>query len=152
MGGGTGNDTLWGGDGNDLMYGHDGNDTLVGGDGDDTLFGGAGNDTLVAGDGTSELWGGEGDDQLVAADNGNDAFRFIEDHGHDGIHLFDAGADQEDVIDLRAFNLSGQLSDLIADGTITNSGGNVVIETGDDSSITIYNTQTADLHANDFLL
>jgi Ca2+-binding RTX toxin-like protein len=48
--GGTGNDTISGGDlGNDLL-GSDGDDTLVGGKLDDWLFGGAGNDRLFAGE------------------------------------------------------------------------------------------------------
>jgi Ca2+-binding RTX toxin-like protein len=47
--GGTGDDTLIGGGGNDVLTGGNGNDTLVAGSGIDTLAGGNGNDTLDLG-------------------------------------------------------------------------------------------------------
>ncbi|MFG6668637.1 Ig-like domain-containing protein [Halomonas sp. HNIBRBA4712] len=47
LGGGEGgNDTLLGGEGNDILFGMGGNDTLIGGPGDDILYGGAGADTF----------------------------------------------------------------------------------------------------------
>jgi Mg-chelatase subunit ChlD len=42
-----GNDTLIGGNGNDILFGQGGNDTLIGGKGNDILIGGAGNNTFV---------------------------------------------------------------------------------------------------------
>jgi VCBS repeat-containing protein len=63
--GGTGNDTLAGGAGADLMFGQNGNDTLTGGDGYDLLCGGAGNDTLFGGAGDDSLVGGNGNDRLT---------------------------------------------------------------------------------------
>ncbi|MBD2470493.1 calcium-binding protein [Nostoc sp. FACHB-145] len=45
--GGSGNDTINGGAGNDSFYGGDGNDILNGGAGDDTLYGEAGNDRFI---------------------------------------------------------------------------------------------------------
>ena len=77
----TGNNTLKGASGRDLMLGLAGNDTLQGQGGDDILCGGdgndlvqgfAGNDYLDGGIGTDVLNGGAGDyDQLLGGD-GND--------------------------------------------------------------------------------
>ncbi|MFK3798211.1 retention module-containing protein [Pseudomonas sp. NPDC088444] len=44
---GDGNDTLLGGNGDDILFGQGGNDTLIGGKGNDILFGGAGTNTFV---------------------------------------------------------------------------------------------------------
>jgi Ca2+-binding RTX toxin-like protein len=73
--GGTGDDTVNGSDGPDLILGGDGNDTLNGGGGDDrlvgdrgtdTMNGGSGDDTLVwnNGDGTDVMNGGDGRDDV----------------------------------------------------------------------------------------
>jgi Ca2+-binding RTX toxin-like protein len=96
---GGSNETLHGGEGNDVLYGPDwradlfgdaGNDTLhgsndgdrcYGGDGDDVLYAGnwrgnildgaAGNDTLIGAAGNDSLVGGDGDDLLTAGAGGN---------------------------------------------------------------------------------
>ena len=60
-----GNDTLEGGDGDDLLFGMGGDDMLNGGDGNDLLFGGSGNDFLDGGNGADTLYGGAGNDILV---------------------------------------------------------------------------------------
>lgn len=91
--GGALGDFIFGEDGNDAIYAganDAGNDTLIGGNDDDILAGGAGNDILVgdsaqstnvnAGtvptdEGTNQLFGGAGDDILVVGgfDDGNGA-------------------------------------------------------------------------------
>jgi len=64
--GGAGNDLIFGGDGDDALHGEDGNDTLIGGlGGDNTLYGGAGNDTLGGSSGDDVLHGGAGNDKLM---------------------------------------------------------------------------------------
>ena len=60
----TGDDTLYGGAGNDEIIGFDGADQLFGGDQNDDLFGDANNDLLDGGNGSDELDGGSGDDTL----------------------------------------------------------------------------------------
>ena len=75
-----GNDTLYGGAGNDSLTGAAGKDVLVGGDGNDRLSGGKSNDVVEGDAGDDVLYGNEGDDKV----NGND--------GND--HLFgEAGLD-----------------------------------------------------------
>lgn len=60
--GGSGYETLDGGDGNDTIRGNFGFDTLRGGGGDDSLDGGAYSDTIFGGDGNDAIYGaGDGD-------------------------------------------------------------------------------------------
>jgi Ca2+-binding RTX toxin-like protein len=63
--GGSGNDTLVGGAGNDMLFGQSGDDTLLGLGGNDLLFGGAGNDTLTGGDADDQVFGESGDDRMI---------------------------------------------------------------------------------------
>jgi Ca2+-binding RTX toxin-like protein len=65
--GSKGNDTLIGGDGNDILNGGAGNDTVVGGKGADIAHLGAGNDTFIWNplDGNDQVDGGGGFDTLV---------------------------------------------------------------------------------------
>lgn len=62
--GGAGDDKIAGGGGDDDLYGNDGDDTLQGLRGDDDLYGGNGNDTLRGGDGDDYLYGDGDDDEL----------------------------------------------------------------------------------------
>ena len=58
-----GDDTLYGGDGDDIIYGEAGDDTIVGGAGDDTLYGGDDRDTFIGAEGNDIVDGGtDGDD------------------------------------------------------------------------------------------
>ncbi len=61
--GGEGNDTVWGGGGNDILLGGEGNDTMDGGDGRDILIGGLGADNMK---------GGDHDDVLIAGYTSHD--------------------------------------------------------------------------------
>jgi Ca2+-binding RTX toxin-like protein len=63
--GGTGNDVLTGGSGNDLLFGGAGNDTLLGKGGADLLFGGAGDDILIGGTGSDQAFGQAGNDRMI---------------------------------------------------------------------------------------
>ena len=73
--GGTGSDTLRGGDRSNVLLGGDGNDDLrggrshdqlVGGDGSDAIRGSQGDDLIVGGRGADDLRGGSGNDVLIA--------------------------------------------------------------------------------------
>lgn len=69
--GGTGNDTMYGGHGDDQFFGGDDSDVLNGHNGDDKLYGGKGKDTLRGGNGDDRLFGGDSKDRLVGG-NGDD--------------------------------------------------------------------------------
>jgi Ca2+-binding RTX toxin-like protein len=57
--------TLVGGSGKDTLTGGNGSNVLLGGAGDDSLTGGNGRDLIVGGTGTDNLTGGGGDDLLI---------------------------------------------------------------------------------------
>jgi len=75
-----GNDTITGGDGDDLIYGMLGNDSIDAGAGADQVYGQAGSDTIVGGDDADRLYGGDASDaidggagnDLVFGQSGND--------------------------------------------------------------------------------
>ena len=77
---GNTNDTILGGQGNEMLFGGDGNDLIRASVGDDRLSGGTGHDELHAGIGKQALMGGMGDDtiwgglgaQFLLGDGGND--------------------------------------------------------------------------------
>ncbi len=78
--GGSGNDTIIGNDGANLLQGGAGNDTLIGGGGNDMLYGGTGTNTLsaVSGNntftsqgGTDSMTGGVGNDTYVMTTTGS---------------------------------------------------------------------------------
>ena len=87
-----GDDTLYGGAGDDVLYGLEDNDTLYGGTGDDALLGGGHNDVLYGGAGDDNLIGGHGADVFVLN---------LDDAGVDLIHDFDP--DEGDKIRLEGF-------------------------------------------------
>ena len=67
---GSGNDEVVGGAGTDIIFGRDGDDQLLGSAGHDVLRGQSGSDSLVGGVGEDYIVGGVGDDSLVGgADN-----------------------------------------------------------------------------------
>lgn len=76
--GGLGNDAINGEAGNDFLVGNEGNDTLFGRAGNNRLFGNEGNDDLYDGDGDDLMFGGDGDD-FLKSNVGNDTL-----HGNDG--------------------------------------------------------------------
>lgn len=63
-----GDDTLTGGEGNDIIKGRAGNDTIIGGDGDDTLWGNEGDDIFIGGQGADWIKGSDGSDIYVYED------------------------------------------------------------------------------------
>ena len=66
--GGSGDDFVVGFEGNDRLFGRAGNDSLHGGEGDDFLLGQAGDDYLSGADGVDELRGGIGNDTIYAGE------------------------------------------------------------------------------------
>lgn len=64
--GGTGNDRIIGGVGQDVVLGRDGDDTISTGEGNDTVKGGFGNDVMNAGTGDDSIVAGAGNDTVNA--------------------------------------------------------------------------------------
>lgn len=112
--GGTGNDTIDSGDGDDVVYGEAGNDTLTGGSGVDTLDGGTGDDTLNGGAGMDTLTGGDGDDTFVAALN-------------DGADVIDGGSGTLNKVDYSAE--TAQITVNLNVDNPTGSGGSALGDT-----------------------
>jgi len=71
LAGAAGNDSLTGGDGNDIIRGGGGEDVLIGGNGNDSLFGQGGVDLLTGGLGNDSLDGGASADRLIEAGDVN---------------------------------------------------------------------------------
>ncbi len=67
--GGSGNDTITGGNAKNQLFGNDGDDTLDGSGGNDKLFGGDGADTLIGGTGNDVMIGGTGSDTADYSDD-----------------------------------------------------------------------------------
>lgn len=133
-----GDDRLWGGNGNDRFFGGTGNDIIDGGSGADTVYAGAGFDTIIA---------GEGDDFIFGGFNG-DRFVFADDHGQDTITDFDATSAQE-RLDFSGLSSFETWLDALA--SATQVGWNVLIDTGEQSSIELINVNLSDLDENDFV-
>jgi hypothetical protein len=70
--GGTGDDTIYGKFGHDILRGEDGNDNINGGIGQDKITGQAGNDVINGEKGDDIIFGGKGYDKLYGS-LGNDA-------------------------------------------------------------------------------
>ncbi len=69
----SGNDTLLGNSGTDVLYGFEGNDSIDGKAGNDTLYGGAGNDSILGGSGNDTLYGEQGNDTIDGGDGWDQA-------------------------------------------------------------------------------
>lgn len=138
----SGKDTIWGGAGSDRIDGGAGNDRLNGGTGNDKLFGGLGSDRLSGGAGNDLLRGGDGND-LLTGGAGADTFVFTAGAGVDRITDFNTA---EDVIDLRAFTLSGFDQVSLQDDT---DGAHVQVA---DITVILSGVEVAGLGSDDFLI
>ncbi|MEM6371431.1 MAG: calcium-binding protein [Pseudomonadota bacterium] len=154
--GGAGDDQLIGGDGNDGHFGEQGNDTAWGGAGEDRFFGGTGNDILMGESGSDSLFGGAGfdtliggsGDDLLAGDFNADRFVFSDDHGNDTISDFDATNGFE-LMDFSNLSLFATVDDVLSAAQQT--GTDVLITTGADSSIRLLDVTLSDLGIDDFV-
>ncbi len=147
--GGTGNDYIATGRGNDVLAGEAGNDRLLAGTGDNVLSGGLGDDSLLAGNGNDVLSGDAGNDRLVS-NGGNDTLL-----GGDGNDILVGGLDN-DYVNGGAGNdnVDGGFGDDIVLGVLGNdrvSGGpgtNVVI--GGDGTDQVFGGSGDDLLIGDY--
>jgi Ca2+-binding RTX toxin-like protein len=121
-----GDDSLRGGDGNDILNGGAGDDNLSGQAGNDTVSGGAGDDGVRGSIGNDILDGGAGNDALFGED-GND----ILDGGAGNDFLSGGVGDDTYIVD--------SVSDVVSENLITNEGTDTV-----KTSLTFY-TLTAEV-------
>ncbi len=143
--GGSGNDTLTGTEGNDILIGGRGNDSLIGNAGNDTLIGGNGTDFLVGSAGNDLLDGGNGDDTLTGGlgtdtltdGNGQDIFVFASGEGIDTITDFNLGTDKIGLAEGLTF------------GNLSFSGNQILI--GSDVLAVLTGVNTTTLTASNFV-
>lgn len=146
--GGADADTVIGGNGNDLIQGGTGDDRMLGGTGDDLIFGQDGNDNIFAGAGFDIIEGGAGDDRLFGNFNA-DTFVFAAGHGNDVIGDFEQGNANE-KIDLSALSVPDDGGSWL--DSMSQNGGDVVIDTGAASSITIVGTDVDTIFSQHLLV
>ncbi len=154
--GGRGDDRIFGGDSGDGLFGQEGNDTMWGGEGGDRFFGGQGDDIIDGGTGNDTVYGGAGFDTIIGGDDNDllfgsfnaDEFMFSNGHGNDTIADFDAFNANEvlDFSNLVGFNRINDVRN-----AATQSGQDVLINTGSGSSIRLSKVNLNDLDENDFV-
>ena len=117
----------------------------VGTQDDDALTATSGNDSILAGQGTDTIAAGGGNDTISGGTQG-DVFVFVRETGaSDVITDFELG---RDVIDLRDASFTGL--DEFTDLTITNDGGDAIVDIGDGHTIRLSGVDYATLDANAF--
>lgn len=151
-----GEDTLFGGDDNDLMFAGFSDDVVFGGDGDDEIYGGKSDDLIDGGDGDDEIYGGQGWDTITGG-AGNDILYpgespdilvFATGSGNDTLFGLNTGEDTLNLADSAAdFN---SIDDVIA--AVTTAEGGVLIDLGDGDSLLIRGLSLEDLSNASYLL
>ncbi len=130
----SGDDTLNGTAGVDIIFGLGGNDTLQGKAGSDTLYGGDGNDLLKGQAGADSVYGDAGDDNLLW-----DASDTIIDGGS-GTDTLDGGGRDIDLTTFAGTIMGIEVIDISAPGTdqLTLTAQNVV-DISDTDTVTVIN-------------
>ena len=123
--GGSGNDTLTG-TGSDILLGGAGNDTLSTPSGNGLLAGGAGNDTLTGGNG-ADFYGGNSGNDTIHTGSGAAVVAFNAGDGQDAVYF---GGTQP-----KTLSLGGGIG--YQDLALSKNGNDLVLETGDNESITL---------------
>ncbi len=132
---------LTGNDRKNILTGNDANNIIHGGDGNDVLYGGGGNDTLYGDNDKDTLYGGAGDDLLIGG-KGDDLYVFQKDDGasHDTIV---AGQGRDDI----------QFDHVVSeDLSFLNNNGSLVIQYGEDSTLTLQDYFKKNLYSSIYRL
>jgi Ca2+-binding RTX toxin-like protein len=136
----AGNDTIDGREGNDRLYGDSGNDLLYARAGLDSMYGGSGNDTLNAeGSGKDNLFGGTGNDVYIVivayddlVENRNEGTDIVRSSAPN----YTLGANVEHLIltpggiDGTGNNLNNQITGNSRNNTLNGGGGNDTLNGG----------------------
>lgn len=112
--GGPGSDSALGGDGNDVLFGDGGRDTLLGEAGDDILYGDGNDDRLVGGPGSDTMVGGDGTADTAAFDAPIEAARIRE--VDDGVEVRLGAEAEDDEVEVSA-DSSAIVIDVLANDT-----------------------------------
>ena len=157
--------------GNDTVYGGGGNDTILGGNiAEDTIFGGAGDDlirafttTAAAGTAADFLSGGGGDD-VVLGGAGNDTIEggrgndTLSGGGGNNSFVYDLGtpAGHDLITDFNPFGDVVRLANAPAGfdplAALTDGAAGAVLDLGDGSNITFLGRLAREFDAGDFLI
>ncbi|MEV8636053.1 hypothetical protein AB0395_30800 [Streptosporangium sp. NPDC051023] len=138
----SGDDTLNGTNGDDVICGLGGNDTINGGNGNDIISAGGGDDIVDGGNGTDTLYGDYGDDAMGGGNGADTLFGGPGNDTNDGetllgglLHLFDNGNDTIDGgpgnDDLDGQNGNDTLIDHTGTDTMAGNVGNDSIDVQD---------------------
>ncbi len=132
IGGSSDDDKLIGLGGDDTLFGNVGDDLVLGGAGNDLAYNGSGQDTVDGGAGDDTLWAGAGDDQLTGG-SGADTFCFGSSSGNDVVTDFNV---DEDTLHLTYRDDFESLDDVLAASSETTVGGSagVMIDFGNGES------------------
>jgi len=120
LNGGSGSDTIYAGAGDDYITGGSANDDLNGQADEDLLFGKLGDDSLDGGSSADTLEGGKGDDQLTGG-IGQDTFVFRATSEHDTISDFDTNGE---ILQFKGTGFD------YSDVTVSTESGHARIEVG----------------------
>jgi Ca2+-binding RTX toxin-like protein len=126
--GDAGDDLLRGGNGNDVLQGGEGDDVLRSGNGQNLLEGGAGDDVIHGGQGAGFLAGGAGND-TIRVGRGNDVIAF---NAGDGIDTLIGGRDGGNTL-----SLGGGIG--YSDLSFSKSGHDLVVNAGADDKLVLKN-------------
>jgi serralysin len=113
-------------------------ENATGGSADDTIVGNSADNMLTGGGGSDALTGGSGDDRFV----------FASGFGTDTISDFTAGSGSADTLDFTSYGYSAY-SEIIANISFADVGGNAVLTIGSDS-VTLTGVTIASLDVDDF--
>jgi Ca2+-binding RTX toxin-like protein len=151
--GGSGNDDLGGGVGNDIINGGGGKDTLLGDVGNDKLNGGDGNDVLGGDAGIDLMVGGKGDDVYFVIDTG-DKVSELANQGQDQVQSlinYTLGANVEALTLLGGTKgtgntLNNDIVGNILDNTLDGGGGNDFLDGAEGNDSLLGGTGNDELH------
>ncbi|OYV53327.1 MAG: hypothetical protein B7Z78_03360 [Rhodospirillales bacterium 20-60-12] len=148
---GSGNDTLIGGSGINILQAGTGADTLIGGGNGNYLFAGSGNDVLIAGGGVNFMQSGTGVTTFLSNTTSTTLFQISNSlSGADEISGFVAGSDHLVITDANFTALtSAAIAALIA-GATEDASGNAVLHLSPTETVTLDGVAVTALTSNMF--